>query len=78
MMQIGNNDCGTKNARLNMCWRNKHVFVFCKTRKFLLLGEVQKLRQDVEILLNLKTTDTTPKKTVESKDPWSFMGCFCL
>ena len=57
---------------------------------FLHLGEVQKLCQDVEILLNLKTaeqknfyklqtlTEIALQKTLESKDSWSFMGCFCL
>ena len=64
------------------------VFVCCKKQVgekkvffFVKLGEVQKLRQDLEVLLNLKSvlieqkklqqtadTEITPKKTLESKD----------
>ena len=33
------------------------MFFFCKIRKGPYLGEVQKLRQDVEVLLNLKTVE---------------------
>ena len=54
----------------NTRWRKKHVFVFsffCKTKKFLHLGEVQKLRQDVEILLNSKTAVFKFNKTSTEK-----------
>ena len=53
--------CSPKHVHLflrNTSWRKKHFFVFCNTRKFLHFGEVQKLRQDVKILLNSKTVDT--------------------
>ena len=59
--QLRGQKCSPEHVHLflrNTSWRKKHVFVFCKTRKFLHLGEVQKLLQDVEILLNSKTADT--------------------
>ena len=61
--------CSPKHVHLflrNTSWRKKHVFVFCKTRKILHFGEVQKLRQDVEILLNSKTADTIWKYKLQT------------
>ena len=53
-----------KMYKKNFC---KNNLPFCRNNPFLHLGEVQKLRQDVEVLLNLKTADVFSLVSAETK-----------